>query len=152
MQVVFRRSYRATVNRVWAALTTPERLADWFGDAQVDLRHSGSFRFTYPNGYSTEMKITRLEPPRALAWTWHLDGLDTSVLFELSPTTEGCDLTLTHSNVDPNGSGGGVRIGWHAHLEGLADSLEGRATPWSVKEQREREIAPQYEPMGTSNG
>jgi uncharacterized protein YndB with AHSA1/START domain len=148
MQVVFRRSYRKPIEKVWAALTTPERLEDWFGAAAVDLRGGGSFRFNYPNGFSTEMAISRLEAPRALGWTWHLDGLDTSVLFELTPTKDGCDLILTHSNVDPNGNGGGIRAGWHAHLEGLADCLDGKATPWTVKEQREERFAPLYENTG----
>jgi len=146
MQVVFQRSYRKPIEKVWAALTVPERLEDWFGAAKVDLREGGSFVITYGNGYTTEMKITRLEAPRTLGWTWHLDGVDTRVLFELEPTADGCDLTLTHSNV-PEG-GRGVRAGWHAHLDGLADCLEGKATPWAVKEQREKHVAPLYPKWG----
>jgi len=42
-----------------------------------------------------------------------------------------------------------VRGGWHAHLEGLADSLDGRTTPWAVKEQRETAVAPLYPPLPT---
>lgn len=143
LRVVFRRSYRKPIEKVWAALTVPERLEDWFGRAKVDLRDGGSFTFIYPNGFSTEMKITELDPPRRLGWAWALDGIDTRVRFELVPTAEGCDLTLTHSNVPQ--TSGGVRRGWHAHLEGLADSLDGKATPWALKEQRERNYAPLYE-------
>ena len=146
IRVVFPRSYRKPVEKVWAALTVPERLQDWFGAAKVDLRDGGSFVFTYPNGYSTEMKVTELDPPRTLGWAWTLDGIDTLVRFELTPTAAGCDLTLTHSNVPP--TSGGVRRGWHAHLDGLADCLEGRATPWAVKEAREKHIAPLYESGG----
>ena len=141
--VVFHRSYRKPIEKVWAALTIPERLGDWFGAARVDLREGGTFAFTYPDGFSTEMKVTRVEPPHKLGWRWVLDDIDTLVLFELTSTPEGCDLTLTHSNVPQ--TSGGVRRGWHAHLDGLADCLEGRATPWAVKEEREKRIAPLYE-------
>lgn len=144
MQVVFHRSYARPIAKVWSALTTPERLEDWFGAARVDLRQGGTIQFTYPNGYSVDMKIFRLEPERALGWTWHLDGVDTQVLFELTPTDRGCDLTLTHSGLDLHGAASGVRMGWHAHLEGLVDALDGRATPWSVKTEREKALAPLY--------
>ena len=146
LRVVFQRSYRKPIEKVWAALTIPERLEDWFGAAKVDLRDGGSFLFTYPNGFSTEMKVTELNPPRTLGWAWELDGIDTRVLFELTPTADGCNLTLTHSNVPQ--TSGGVRRGWHAHLDGLADCLEGKATPWAVKEAREKRIASLYETRG----
>src|SRR5260370_15864119 len=78
------------------------------------------------------------------------DGLNTSGLFELAPDGDGCQLTLTHSGLSArNGRGAGVRAGWHAILEGLADSLDGRTTPWSVKEQRETAAAPLYAPLTT---
>lgn len=146
IRVVFQRSYRKPIEKVWAALTIPERLEDWFGAAKVDLRHGGSFTFTYPNGFSTKMNITELDPPRRLGWAWTLDDIDTLVRFELTPTAQGCDLTLTHSNVPT--TSGGVRRGWHAHLDGLADCLDGRATPWAVKEAREKRIAPLYDARG----
>jgi uncharacterized protein YndB with AHSA1/START domain len=148
LQIVFRRRYAKPVAKVWAALTTPERLADWFGAAQIDLRVGGTLEFSYPNGKSAAFRITRVEAPHVLAWSWMIDDLDTSVLFELAPEGEGCRLTLTHSGLSPRaGRGAGVRAGWHAILEGLADSLDGQATPWAIKEQREAAVAPLYPPL-----
>ena len=148
MQVVFRRRYTKPVAKVWAALTTPERLEDWFGAAKIDLRVGGTLHLTFGAGKSAEFSITRVEAPHVLGWSWMIDGLNTSVLFELAPEGEGCRLTLTHSGLSGrNGRGAGVRAGWHAHLEGLADSLDGRTTPWAVKEQRETAVAPLYLPL-----
>ncbi len=148
LQIVFRRRYAKPVAKVWAALTTPERLADWLGAADIDLRVGGKLRLTYENGKSVEVIITRVEAPHTLAWSWILDGFDTSVLFELAPDGDGCRLTLTHSGLSArDGRGAGVRAGWHAHLEGLADSLEGRVTSWAVKEQRQAAAAPLYPPL-----
>jgi len=145
MQLVFRRHYAKPVAKVWAALTVPERLADWFGAATIDLRVGGALRLNFENDATMEMEIARVEPPHVLAFVWRLGGADTTVLFELQPEGSGCQLTLTHSGF--NARGQGVRQGWHAHLEGLADSLDGHATPWHVKEQREAAVKALYPPM-----
>jgi uncharacterized protein YndB with AHSA1/START domain len=148
MQVVFRRRYTKPVAKVWAALTTPERLEEWFGAAKIDLRVGGTLHLTFGAGKSAEFSITRVEAPHVLSWSWMIDGLNTSVLFELAPDGDGCQLTLTHSGLSGrNGRGAGVRAGWHAHLEGLADSLDGRTTSWAVKERREAAVAPLYPPL-----
>jgi uncharacterized protein YndB with AHSA1/START domain len=149
MQVVFRRRYAKPMAKVWAALTTPERLADWFGAAKIDLRVGGTLQLSFANGKSVEVSITRVEAPHVFGWSWMIDDQNTSVLFELAPDGNGCQLTLTHSGLSAGGRGVGVRGGWHAHLEGLADSLDGRTTPWTVKEQREAAVAPLYPPLPT---
>src|SRR4029450_6645455 len=99
MQVVFRRRYTKPVAKVWCALTTPERLVDWFGAAKIDLRIGGTLQITSANGKSSEFRITRLDAPHVLGWSWMIDGLSTSVLFELAPDGDGCQLTLTHSGL-----------------------------------------------------
>ena len=64
----------------------------------------------------------------------------------LWPTPSGCRHLplagggcLRHAPTTP-----GVRSGWHAHLEGLPDAAEGRATPWAVKVEREKALAGAY--------
>src|SRR6202051_1250702 len=121
LQVVFRRRYTKPVAKVWAALTTPERLEDWFGAAKIDLRVGGTLQLSFANGKSAEFSITRVEAPLVLGWSWMIDGLNTSVLFELAPDGDGCQLTLTHSGLSArNGRGAGVRAGWHVLLGGVA--------------------------------
>jgi uncharacterized protein YndB with AHSA1/START domain len=146
LRVVFHRRYRFPVEKVWAALTTPERLADWFAEAEVDLRVGGGIRLHFSTKGPTDMKITVCEAPRALAWVWTLGGQDTLVRFDLAPDAGGCQLTLTHSNV-PRASGG-VRAGWHAHLEAIPDAIEGRATAWEVKTAREAALGGVYPALG----
>jgi uncharacterized protein YndB with AHSA1/START domain len=140
LQVVFHRHLRAPVERVWAALTTPERLADWFTKAVVDLRVGGTIHLDW-----ADFRITVSDPPRSLAWVWQLGGRDTLVRFDLVPEAGGCLLTLTHSGLSPRrGPGAGVRAGWHAHLEALPDALEGRATAWAIKTAREDALRDAY--------
>ena len=148
LQVLFRRHYRRPIAKVWAALTTPERLADWFGAVDIELRAGGTLRIAF-NGSHKEIEITEVQAPRLLGWLWVIDGRATRVRFELEPDGEGTRLTLTHSGLSPRGNGHDsmVRAGWHAHLEGLVDAIDGRATPWAVKEQREAALAPLYPPL-----
>jgi uncharacterized protein YndB with AHSA1/START domain len=142
LQVVFHRRYRKSVEKVWAALTIPERLADWFSHAEVDLRVGGTIRFDGKTLHQTEMRIAVCDPPRALAWVWTIAGKESLVRWDLAADGEGCLLTLTHSGIPRVGEG--ARAGWHAHLEALPDALEGRATPWEVKTARETALRALY--------
>jgi uncharacterized protein YndB with AHSA1/START domain len=144
-QIVFRRRYNKSIAKVWAAITTPERLADWFATAEVDLRVGGIIRLSWKGTHKADVTITVCEPPRALAWRWTIGERDTLVRFDLAPDGGGCTLTLTHSGLSLDGArDGGVRAGWHAHLEALPDAMEGQTTPWAVKEAREAALATAY--------
>jgi uncharacterized protein YndB with AHSA1/START domain len=145
LRVVFHRHYSKPIEKVWAALTTPERLADWLAEAEIDMRPGGRIRLTWNGSHSMEGRVLVCEPPMAFAWTWELDGRETVVRFDLKRDGDGCWLTLTHSGLSPrDGRGAGVRAGWHAHLEGVPDAIEGRATPWAVKTSREAALASAY--------
>jgi uncharacterized protein YndB with AHSA1/START domain len=148
LTVKFLRRYRQSPEKVWAALTTPERLADWFAEAEVDLRVGGQIRLAWNGVHKTTVTITVCDPPRSLAWRWEIGGRDTLVRFDLEPDGDGCALTLTHSGLSPRaGPGAGVRSGWHAHLEALPAAMEGRATPWETKTAREQALADRYPPL-----
>jgi uncharacterized protein YndB with AHSA1/START domain len=145
VQVVFRRLYARPVEKVWAAITQPERLADWFAAAEVDLRVGGVIRLSWNGAHKADVVITEYDPPRTLAWCWRIGERDTLVRFDLTPEAGGCALTLTHSGLSRDGArDGGVRAGWHAHLEALPDAIDGRATPWETKVAREQALAPGY--------
>jgi uncharacterized protein YndB with AHSA1/START domain len=146
LRVVFRRRYAKPIEKVWAAVTMPERLADWLAEAEIEPRVGGIVRFTWASAnHSMEGKVVAYDPPRTFAWTWPLDGRDTVVSFDLAADGDGCWLTLTHAGLSPTGKdGGGVRAGWHSHLEGVADAIEGRATAWATVVAREKAISPSY--------
>lgn len=145
-RLFFQRRYRQPVEKVWAALTTPERLSDWFAEAEVDLRVGGVIKLGWNGVHKTDVTITVCDPPRALAWRWTIGERDTLVRFDLAPDgAGGCALTLTHTGLSLDGArDGGVRAGWHAHLEALPDAIEGRATPWETKTAREEALRSRY--------
>ena len=89
---------------VWAALTTAEGLAAWFGEeAAIDLRPGGAAWMRWANGYSVEMRVERVEEPTVFGFTWHTHGLPdddprrTYVEFTLEPVGAGTRLTVTES-------------------------------------------------------
>ncbi|HSR84761.1 MAG TPA: SRPBCC domain-containing protein, partial [Streptosporangiaceae bacterium] len=90
--------------KVWAALTTPEGLASWFGnEATIDLRPGGSARMTFGGGHTADMRVERVEEPTVFGYTWHIYGLPdddprrTYVEFTLEPVETGTRLTVVES-------------------------------------------------------
>jgi uncharacterized protein YndB with AHSA1/START domain len=90
---------------VWAALTTAEGLAGWFGnEAAIDLRPGGAawMRWT-GEGFTANMRVERVEEPRVFGFTWHIYGLPdddprrTYVEFTLEPMAAGTRLTVVET-------------------------------------------------------
>ena len=89
---------------VWAALTTAEGLAAWFGEeADIDLRPGGAARMRWASGYSVEMRVERVEEPTVFGFSWHIYGLAeddprrTYVEFTLAPAGAATRLTVIES-------------------------------------------------------
>ena len=84
---------------VWAALTTAEGLAAWFGhEATIDLRPGGSLRMSWDDGPTAHMRVERVEEPTVFGFTWPIQGLPdddprrTYVEFTLEPVGAGTRL------------------------------------------------------------
>jgi len=150
-EVVFTRRYAKPIEKVWAALTIPERLADWLANATIepDLRIGARFALHFPvQDYRMEGEIVALEPPRLIAWTWpdpRDGGKPASIVrFELVPDGAGCVLTLTNGDiVRPDLAD--VAAGWHTHLECLPGAADAVNTSWSAE--REKVHAARYKAL-----
>jgi uncharacterized protein YndB with AHSA1/START domain len=123
--------------RVWAALTTAEGLAAWFGnEAGIDLRPGGLAWMTWEGGHKAQMRVERVEEPRVFGFTWHIFGLPdddprrTYVEFTLQPAGAGTRLTVVESGFaqlpdEAHGKAfGGNTEGWAKELGELADYLD----------------------------
>jgi uncharacterized protein YndB with AHSA1/START domain len=137
----FVRELAHPIETVWAALTEPAQLADWFPDtvARWDLQAGAPLRF------ETEMasvpsfpgRMLAVEAPRLLEFTWGEDTLR----FELAPTEAGCTLTLLDS-IAELGKAARDGAGWHVHLDGLEARLDGSEPPDSGD--RWQQVHPDY--------
>ena len=146
LRIIFRRRYARPIEKIWAALTVPERLTDWFAEATVDRLEVGGTMQLYFTGadYRSIARIEVYDPPRVIAWTWsEADGSKPSLVrFDLEPDGDGCRLVLTHDIAADEAKG--VPAGWHAHLEALEDAADGVFTPWDTLVEREKRINPLY--------
>ena len=62
-------------------------------------------------------RITELDPPRQIAFTWNGSG---DVSIDLAPRGDKVLLTLIHRRLPDRSTTLGVSAGWHAHLDVLA--------------------------------
>ena len=127
----FERRLAHPIERVWAALTEPDELIRWWGRAQVELEPGGRFSMAWLNvddeGNRAEMEatITEVDRPRLLELTGDIHGV---LRFELAAEGDETVLTFTSILDLPDDYRTKVLAGWHFHLDGLADALDGRAT------------------------
>ncbi|MFL5296349.1 MAG: SRPBCC family protein [Phenylobacterium sp.] len=140
--IVLERRIRKPVEKVWAALTVPERVADWFTTVEIDPRLAGHYRLRFEGGNGDmDGEIVGFDPPRLLAHTWpHETHPDSVVRYELEPDGEGCRLTLTQTALSRVGLN--ALAGWHAFLEALPGAADAIRTPWTWA--REKEIGERY--------
>jgi uncharacterized protein YndB with AHSA1/START domain len=126
------RTYDTTVEDLWDAITTPERLARWFLPVEGDLRVGGRYQLKGNAGGT----ITRCDRPEALDLTWEFGGTSW-VSLRLAPDGPRARLTLEHV-AHKEGIGeehlkqfgpGAVGIGWDLALHGLVQHLANPAAP-----------------------
>jgi uncharacterized protein YndB with AHSA1/START domain len=96
----FERHLPFSVRDVWAAITDPARLADWWlpfdADITVDLREGGQMVFAGrgDEAFTMTFTILRVEAPMLLEHT-HADP-DSLMRWELERVESGCVLRLSH--------------------------------------------------------
>lgn len=119
------RSYDTTVEDLWDALTSAERIPRWFLPVSGDLRLGGRFQFEGNAGGD----ITRCEPPRLLMTTWEFGGTMGRITVRLSAGGPGeARLELEHT-VPADGDlwdqfgPGAVGVGWDLAMIGLGIHL-----------------------------
>jgi len=128
------------IERVWAYLVEPEKRALWFAGGTFDLRVGGKANLHFDHSLISaeesppEVKakrsdwpetITRIEPPRLLAYTFGPAGPESEVTFELEARGKDVLLTVTHVRLADHKTLIGVSGGWDAHVGILEDRLNG---------------------------
>jgi uncharacterized protein YndB with AHSA1/START domain len=117
------RSYDTTVDDLWDALTTRERLTRWFLPVEGELKLGGRYKLKG----NAEGTITRCDPPEAFDLTWEFGGATSWVNVRLTADGRRARLTLEHiAHRDAIGKEhlerfgpGAVGVGWDLALNGL---------------------------------
>lgn len=129
------RTFQATPERVFDALTRPEDLVHWFGPSPAmvvtveafELLAGGRWKIAMaaPNGEQHGIGGTILEVERphrlVMSWAWQSTPERMSrVTFELTATSGGTRLLLTHDRFFDDAARDRHQAGWSASLDRLA--------------------------------
>jgi uncharacterized protein YndB with AHSA1/START domain len=128
------------IERIWAYLTESDLRRQWLAAGPMEMQVGTPFEFVWrndeltdppgqrPPGFSEEhrmqSRITELDPPRRLAFSWNGSG---DVSFDLEPQGDKVLLTVTHRSVPDRDTLLSVSAGWHMHLDVLAARASGTA-------------------------
>src|SRR3984957_20379002 len=128
-----------SIERVWEYLTTSELRRKWLAAGEMEMKVGATFELVWrndqltnppgqrPPGFGDERRmqsrITELEPPRKLAFTWEGSG---DVSFELEPKGNEVLLTVIHRRLPDRATKLRVGAGWHMHLDVLVARMTGK--------------------------
>jgi uncharacterized protein YndB with AHSA1/START domain len=138
--------YETGLDEVWSALTSPQRLAQWYGTVEGDLRTGGEYTASISiSGWDGRGRIELCDPPRQFRVVmWEEKDKEQVVTVVLSPDAH-------HTLVDVEVRGVPLNliwaygIGWHMHAENLGIHLAGLECPTS--ETRWAELEPTFRQM-----
>jgi uncharacterized protein YndB with AHSA1/START domain len=137
----------ARIDEVWSALTDPERLAQWYGEVEGDLRLGGEFRSrVFASGWEGTGRITECEPPRRFATVSREPGRDESV-HKVTLEADGDHTVIVYENLSvPPDLLWAYGVGEQIHVEDLGAHLAGLErdaddSRWQALESAYRELA-----------
>lgn len=106
--IVVEETYRATPDRVWAALSVRDRMVEWYFDMIEAFEPHVGFetRFTVSTGereFVHVWTVTEMRENERLAYRWRYDNYDGdgNVTFEISEEGESTKLRLTAVVTEP---------------------------------------------------
>ncbi len=126
------------IERIWAYLTDSDLRRKWLAAGDMKLEVGAPFMLTWRNNelmenpgtpppgfnpeHSMESRITELDPPNRITFTWYTSG---TVTFELAPRGERVLLTVIHRGIPSRDVLIKVGPGWHNHLDVLVARVSG---------------------------
>jgi uncharacterized protein YndB with AHSA1/START domain len=113
-------------DEVWAALTEPARLGEWFAnDVELDVRPGGAGVFRWEDGTVRHATVEAVEDERRLAFTWREDDRPaTRVEIALEDADGGTRVRVTETA--PRASAAKAPLGewaWAIAVLGMLPSL-----------------------------
>lgn len=130
-----RRRLTAAPERVFAAFSSAEMVARWLTPApevklsvlELDFREGGRYRFAYDGPDGARMLVGgvyhKIEAPTRLEFSWLIEppdvhaGIESLVRVSIMPTTDGCDLLISHERFDREDANARHTEGWTGALD-----------------------------------
>ncbi len=128
VELRFERRLAHPLEKVWAAISIPERIGDWFCEMNFEARPGATIdqTFHHAGGLKATGEVLRFEPPHLFEWLWRggENERDSVVTWRLEPDGDGTRIILTHRTPDAH-EAKNYGHGWHVHLDGLEKALVG---------------------------
>jgi uncharacterized protein YndB with AHSA1/START domain len=122
--VRFERRFRVPIERVWAAVTEPDRMPAWFpSGVRYEPRAGGEIEFFGDPNLPEPDDVDQVlvwDPPHRFAFGWGGDEIH----LELHETDDGCRLVLLNVLVQRDTAARNA-TGWHGCLTELAKVVDG---------------------------
>jgi uncharacterized protein YndB with AHSA1/START domain len=155
--LVLTRDYPHSIERLWAAVSTPARIADWMGvewlgDEGASLHEGAHFDYRFANSeLESRAHVLRYEPPHLIEHSWFENVPPHGrVLWALEEVAGGTRLTLTHF-LPTFEEAPRTGAGWTMLLESLARSLGDEPEPTDWRALRDG-YARRFGPEATRDG
>lgn len=129
--VVIERDFPHSPEKLWRALTESSLVAQWLlnNDFAPTVGHKFQFRSEpVPNWNGLiDCEVLVVEPLKRLSYSWGTLGLESVVLFTLTPAEGGTHLRMEQSGFRPEHEAAykGATYGWQRFLGGLEKVLAG---------------------------
>jgi len=132
----------APLEKVWAAVTEPEHISQWFGRAVFDGAGVGARgTLTFEGSAAVPVRVEQIDEHRMIAYRWSNDDASgrlpdqvefehsTVFTFTLERVADGTQLTVVETGFetlsDPAADLESHRAGWDGELDKLVALLEG---------------------------
>lgn len=131
--LVIERVFPHPPEKLWRALTETSLLAQWLMNNDFEPVVGRKFQFRsepMPNWDGIiDCEVRIVEPLRRLSYTWSSLGLDSVVLFTLTPAEGGTRVRMEQSGFRPDQQQayGGAKYGWQRFFDHLEQVLGGGA-------------------------
>jgi uncharacterized protein YndB with AHSA1/START domain len=144
--LIVRRTIRiaASIDKVWAAVTDPAHISQWFGVTALDGAGAGATgTITFPDYGAVPLRVEAIDEPHMVSYRWgnddaadsrpdEIDEATTTVFtFTLEPAGDGTQLTVVETGFEntskPLANARDHGKGWTDELDKLVRLLEGAA-------------------------
>ena len=143
IDLVVRRTIRASAERLFAAWTMPEHFKIWWGPGpvvcsgiEIDLRVGGHYRIAnqQPDGNIVWIfgEFVQVEPPTRLVFTWQLEGAPPTperVTVRFEAHDEDTEIIIVHERIASDTIRQSHDESWRGCLDGLDAYLRSAAAP-----------------------
>ncbi|MET0678271.1 MAG: SRPBCC domain-containing protein [Bradyrhizobium sp.] len=122
--VVVERDIAHPPEKIWRALTQPHLIEAWLmkNDFVPVVDHRFSLRADWG---AVDCQVLAVEPQKTLSYSWAAYGLESVVVWTLTPTSTGTHLRMEQSGFRPDQQQAyqGARFGWQKFFASLEQVL-----------------------------